>query len=283
MPSSENDLTLAFQHLEELWRRVRDTPIDDAEASFSLTMRLCRENNWSAAFAIRVVAEYRKFCFLAVTQGREVTPSDEVDQAWHLHLLYTRHYWGPWTEALGTKLHHGPTKGGPAEGSRYRNNYAETLALYEDVFGYAPPSDLWPPSEERFGRAPHFRRIDTSRVVIVDRGFAIMSGIAASIFGAAGVLGFSSPGLAGEPLAMAGLDPAIVRDNWKLFTFVGLIALTCMFMAVTSFSRGHTSGRRGGHGSGGFVGTNGDSSDGGSGDGGASGCGGGGCGGCGGG
>ena len=26
--------------------------------------------------------------------GRHIGPSDEVDQAWHLHLVYTRSYWG---------------------------------------------------------------------------------------------------------------------------------------------------------------------------------------------
>ncbi|MEZ6192343.1 MAG: hypothetical protein R3C45_13785 [Phycisphaerales bacterium] len=40
-----------------------------------------------------MVNEYRRFCYLAIAAGHTVTPSDEVDQAWHLHLLYTRDYW----------------------------------------------------------------------------------------------------------------------------------------------------------------------------------------------
>ena len=102
----------------DLWRRLEAFQLDDASASLTFTRRLARENDWEPAYARRVVDEYKRFVFLAMTAGHEVTPSDEVDQAWHLHLTYTRSYWGGLCgEVLGRPLHHGPTKGGADEGA----------------------------------------------------------------------------------------------------------------------------------------------------------------------
>ena len=151
------------------WLRIWSADIDDTRAPFPLSARLARDNGWAPDFAARVVEEYRRFCFLAIAGGREVTPSDEVDQAWHLHILYTEHYWGPWTDALGTSLHHGPTKGGASESSRYWENYKATLALYREAFGEEPPTDIWPAPEDRFDRPGRFQRIDKSRVMMIDR------------------------------------------------------------------------------------------------------------------
>ena len=118
----------------ELWARLDALSLDDVDAAFPFSARLARDNGWSLAFSKRVIKEYKCFCYLAMTAGHEVTPSDEVDQVWHLHLTYTRHYWGEFTEALGANLHHGPTSGGPAEENRYRDNYEATLQSYMREF-----------------------------------------------------------------------------------------------------------------------------------------------------
>ena len=102
-----------------------------------------------------MIGEYKRFCFLAVTAGHEVTPSDAVDQAWHLHLTYSRDYWERFCpEVLGMPLHHGPTAGGSAEQERYFEQYAQTLKSYEAAFGKVPPADIWPAAAQRFGRDP---------------------------------------------------------------------------------------------------------------------------------
>jgi hypothetical protein len=43
-----------------------------------------RANGWSRPFALRAIEEYRKFVFLALVADHQVTPSDQVDQVWHL-------------------------------------------------------------------------------------------------------------------------------------------------------------------------------------------------------
>lgn len=75
------------------WSGLRALDFNAADAVLPFSARLARDNGWSRAFAERAIEEYRKFCFLAVHAGHPVTPSDEVDQVWHLHLLYSRHYW----------------------------------------------------------------------------------------------------------------------------------------------------------------------------------------------
>ena len=92
-----------------------------------------------------MIEEYRRFLYLAATGDRPVTPSDHVDEAWHLHLTYTRHYWDELCgRILGKPLHHDPTEGGPAQQSQFKDQYAATLARYEVVFGEPPRPDIWP-------------------------------------------------------------------------------------------------------------------------------------------
>src|SRR5215211_2083069 len=113
---------------QALWERIRAFDIDGEERSLSFAGRLARENDWSRSYAERVVEEYKRFVFLALTAGHPVTPSDQVDQAWHLHLTYTRSYWERMCgELLGRPLHHGPTRGGAAEAKRFDEQYERTL------------------------------------------------------------------------------------------------------------------------------------------------------------
>jgi hypothetical protein len=75
-----------------VWEELSHYDIGPGDAEQTFAARLARENGWRPAQAARVIEEYRRFCFLAVTAGHPVTPSDAVDQAWHLHLTYTRDY-----------------------------------------------------------------------------------------------------------------------------------------------------------------------------------------------
>ena len=99
--------------LQQYINQVEDFEIDPGLKRLSFVERLARENNWSIDFALSVVLEYKRFCILAMRSGHRVTPSEFVDQAWHLHLTYTRSYWERFCpEALGGPLHHEPTQGG---------------------------------------------------------------------------------------------------------------------------------------------------------------------------
>ncbi len=68
----------------ELYRRIQAFDLDAADAKWPFSLRLARENCWDEGFTRRVIEEYRKFAFLAMAAGHPVTPSDQVDQAWHI-------------------------------------------------------------------------------------------------------------------------------------------------------------------------------------------------------
>jgi len=151
------------------WQRLLVLDLDASDAVLPFSKRVARENGWSESFARGAIEEYRKFCFLAVHAGHPVTPSDEVDQVWHLHMLYSRHYWDALCrDTLGMPLHHGPTEGGAAEGRKFHAWYEHTLAAYRRYFG-APPEDFWPAAGERFDPRHDFVRADRRDVVLLDR------------------------------------------------------------------------------------------------------------------
>ncbi|MFO1031653.1 MAG: hypothetical protein U1F60_11265 [Planctomycetota bacterium] len=135
---------------DALFDRLASFRIDPPGVALPFARRLAHENGWSRAFAERAVAEYRRFVWLAMRAGHPVTPSPAVDEVWHLHLCYTRSYWDELCgRVLGRPLHHGPTLGGAAEGAKFADWYARTLASYRQHFG-EPPADLWPAPTERF-------------------------------------------------------------------------------------------------------------------------------------
>jgi hypothetical protein len=105
---------------------------------------LAEKQGWTLDFAERVTDEYCGFLYLAATAGSEVTPSQAVDEAWHLHLACPHYREELCDRILGRALDHHPGTGEAEDEERYRRQYEETLALYGRVFGKAPPRDIWP-------------------------------------------------------------------------------------------------------------------------------------------
>ncbi|MBD2773903.1 hypothetical protein [Iningainema tapete] len=160
----------------KLYQRIQQFSLDEIDAKLSFTQRLARDNNWTTEYAQRVIEEYKKFAFLAVVADHPVTPSDQVDQVWHLHLLYTRSYWEYFCpHVLQMPLHHNPTKGGQHEGYKFNDWYSKTLASYERFF-QQPPADIWLPHHIRFGRDIHFVRVNTKQNWIIQKSdFSFLS------------------------------------------------------------------------------------------------------------
>ena len=133
---------------QDLWRQLEAMEIDPPDAATRFRHRLKQYNTWTDEFAARVTKEYRRFLYLAARAGHPVTPSDTVDQAWHLHLIYTRHYWQELCgRILELQLHHEPSAGGTVESNRFERQYEQTIASYKAAFGEAPPADIWPARE----------------------------------------------------------------------------------------------------------------------------------------
>lgn len=142
--------------------RIETLAIGQADAALGFEGRLAAENGWSEPFAARVGVEYRRFLALIAIGDEQLTPSDAVDQAWHLHLAYTRDYWHHLCrDIVGRDIHHEPTSGGSDQRERYRDRYARTLDRYRATFGESPPADIWPDPADRF--AGRFVRVDLTQ------------------------------------------------------------------------------------------------------------------------
>lgn len=150
--------------VQATWEKLESFQLNkNNNAVFDFSARLAKENGWSRAYTARIIQEYKRFLLLAMHAGHPVSPSEAVDQAWHLHLVYTRSYWQHLcTEVLGRPLHHEPTAGGLDESTKFHLQYEDTLASYRRVFGAEPPADIWPTADECF--KPKLNRwVDVSR------------------------------------------------------------------------------------------------------------------------
>ncbi len=218
-----------------LWERLGKVDFDQPEAGFSFTDRLARDNGWSREFSCRVIEEYRKFVYLAKTAGHEVTPSDEVDQAWHLHLTYTRHYWGEFTNVLGEPLHHGPTTGGKSEKVRYSDNYSKTVESYIAAFNEAPPEDIWPNSVIRFGHAPFMQRVNTQQYYLLEKSKILLTAHRAAVIVSSGVVVFA--GAAALAASTGSTQPELIQSLLQSPLFKGGIAL--LILGIIVLGLGH--------------------------------------------
>lgn len=143
-----------------LWLKIQEFKLDDENSSFKFSSRLARENGWSIHFSKKAIEEYKKFIFLCCIGSTGATPSDQVDQVWHLYLTYTRSYWIDFCQnTLNKELHHNPTKGGEKEGEKFNDYYTETLKLYLQKFNSEPPIEIWPENSKRFSDI-HFQRVN---------------------------------------------------------------------------------------------------------------------------
>ena len=161
--------TMNKQYIE-LYQRIQNFALDQPEDKFFFSKKLAKENNWSVNYTQQAIAEYKKFVFLAVVADHVVTPSDQVDQVWHLHLTYTHSYWQEFCpNILQMPLHHDPSRGGVREQSKYQKCYQQTLESYENFFGEIPPENIWPTPEIRFGQDLNFTRINTQQNWIIPK------------------------------------------------------------------------------------------------------------------
>ncbi len=175
-----------------LLKRLADFGLDDPDASFPFSAKLAKENSWTPVFTARAIEEYKRFCYLAVTDGHPVSPSQVVDQVWHLHLTYSYNYWQVFCpKVLQTHFHHHPSKGGIEERAKFDDWTANTHASYRVAFGAEPPADIWidaepiptGPAEDRHYHIPKALVRNASQGVGLAVGLLILAGCTEAIEG----------------------------------------------------------------------------------------------------
>lgn len=153
-----------------LYSNIESFEIGEENIPLSFSARLCRENGWNSSYCERTVKEYKRFIYLCCVSTKQLTPSDQIDQVWHLHLAYTHSYWTEMCQkVLKQNLHHGPTKGGVEQTNKYKQQYLYTINTYKQEFAADPPKDIWPSSDRRFENADKFIRVNESEFWLIKK------------------------------------------------------------------------------------------------------------------
>jgi hypothetical protein len=177
------------RRVSEVGDLLNDMTIIDPRATVDFVGKLATENGWTPERAGTVYAEYLRFLLMAWMSPTMVVPSRDVDQAWHLHLTCTRHYWDVLCgEILQKPLHHDPALGDETDTARHEDHYGRTLSLYAYLFDEEAPADVWPrgcccntdPAPSRTG----------DDVVLASNGWAMMAALALVGAGASFLVGF---------------------------------------------------------------------------------------------
>jgi hypothetical protein len=162
----------------ELLERIERFSFDEGAPALSFVTRLARDNGWTELYAVRVLKEYQRFAFLIVAAGHMTVPSDEVDQAWHQHILFTKSWAEFCRNVLRKKVNHEPARAGASDGDRFKAGYEQTIDSYRNFFG-EPPTDIWPEAAVRFGSDLHCRRVNTSTHLVIPKAWLVNLGILA--------------------------------------------------------------------------------------------------------
>jgi len=133
-----------------LWKRLHEFSLDKPNVSFSFSSKLSKEENWTEDFTAKAIEEYKKFVYLCCILPNGASPSEIVDEVWHMHLIYTENYWEEFCpNILQQKLHYHPSNGGQNENEKHRNWFSETLTNYEKIFNQKPPHEIWLTKKEQ--------------------------------------------------------------------------------------------------------------------------------------
>jgi len=109
---------------------------------------------WPADFCEKVLVEYKRFICLAAISSERVVPSRIVDDAWHLHLTFTKSYWHDLCrDTIGKDIHHNPSRADATSKARDLRGYLDTLNLYRTTFGAEPARDFWPRPQASAGES----------------------------------------------------------------------------------------------------------------------------------
>lgn len=130
----------------------------------------------------------RYLMMVAHLPGRNYGMHGPADGLWHHFVLHTELYQSFCETHAGRFLHHHP--GTTAKGITWRSHYLQFLVDYKEVFGEAPPDDIWPMPPWRWTKLPQSAGAVKPRhvkaVARIESGAGVRHGAGV---GAAGMIG----------------------------------------------------------------------------------------------
>lgn len=147
--------TYRFEHLVPvgLWDSIHAKFGRTDASTGAFAHKLSRQHGWTNAFALKAVAEYKKFVFLGIASDFAVTPSIIIDKVWHSHILFSTAYRQFCDEVIEHKFDHNPELIFTEDQTdRFQEQYYQTLELYKTEFNTDPPKAIW--GNTKFDKIP---------------------------------------------------------------------------------------------------------------------------------
>jgi hypothetical protein len=116
------------------------TVLDNLELDCIL-FKLCHKERglgWQLQRAESAITEYKRWLWLHIQYPNEnFSPSGDIDNVWHMHILDTRKYAADCQMLFGKILHHNPYAGMENDISKAQHNqlFEQTKSLYLRHFG----------------------------------------------------------------------------------------------------------------------------------------------------
>ena len=108
-------------------------------------------DKWGTDSIETLVEEYKRFFALMILAPFPVVPSPRIDKAWHAHILVTRRYMDDCSRLAGKYIHHLPAtemEDSNKQRSKMKDDFAQTLQLYKDLWGEDPNPWCWSPKSD---------------------------------------------------------------------------------------------------------------------------------------
>lgn len=133
---------------------AKQKQLNDLNLNF-LSEALIKRHGWSRKDAEESCKMYKNYLFLKLKYGDQymLPPSVEIDDVWHLHILYTEKYTSHCQSIFGFYLHHipGSSNASEAELEKFAKQFSVTEKLYLKEFG--EPIKMTKGFKSRFGIA----------------------------------------------------------------------------------------------------------------------------------
>jgi hypothetical protein len=81
--------------------------IDSLDFTF-LEERMGRKFDWSVQRIKNAIQRYKQYLYIVSIENKPVSPTSDVDEVWHQHILHTRLYEEHCKKIYGKMLHHQP-------------------------------------------------------------------------------------------------------------------------------------------------------------------------------
>lgn len=110
----------------------------------AFALKIARKHNWKNRFAMKALAEYKKFVYLGIISDFQVTPSKVIDIVWHEHLLFSKAYRDFCNEIIQQPFdHHPELLPVKDQTGSFSAQYLDTIELYKKEFDLEPPAGIW--------------------------------------------------------------------------------------------------------------------------------------------